>query len=224
MIREAILKVIQGTHLTEEECYLVTSEMIQGKATPSQIASLLTGFRLKGLNVAEIVGAARAFRERAPKLNIRDGLLVVDREEINLDEETILRTALLNGTGTRTFNISTATAFVVAGASVRVAKSGSMAPSDFVCSEHVLRALGIELDITTSLVERCVEEVGIGFFYTPILQGVLRRAFQVQSQVGFRTLLNQVGPLCNPGGAQLVFLGVYELEGHAQDGPSAPDA
>ncbi len=212
MIKEAIYKVIQGIDLKEEEAYQAMIEIIEGIGTPSQIASFLTGLRIKGPTVPELVGAAKAMRERVARLSIEDNLIVIDREEINLDDETIFQTALNNKKGTKTFNISTATAFVVAGAGVRVAKSGNMAPSDYVGSANVLRALGIELAITTTLVERCIEEVGLGFLYTPIFQGVWRHTFEVRRQIGFRTLCNIIAPLCNSAGAKTVFLGVYEPE------------
>jgi anthranilate phosphoribosyltransferase len=212
MIKEAIYKIIRGMDLTEDEAFQAMVEIIEGQGSHPQISSFLTGLRIKGPTIPEIVGAAKAVRERVTRLSIEDDLIVIDREEINLDDETIFQTALDNTKGTKTFNISTATAFVVAGAGARVAKSGNMAPSDYVGSENVLRALGIELDVTTTLVERCIEEVGLGFLYTPMFQGIWRHTFEVRRQMGFRTLFNTITPLCNPAGAKRFFLGVYEPE------------
>jgi anthranilate phosphoribosyltransferase len=212
MIKEAIGRLIQGRDLTEEEAYLAMVDVVEGRATPPQIASFATAARMKGVSVREVLGAVKAVRERLPRIRARDDLVVMDREEINLDEETMLRTFLGNGKRTRTFTISTATAFVVAGAGVKVAKSGNPGPSDLLGGEQVLRALGIELQISTTLVERCIEEMGVGFLYTPMFQGPWRPTLEVRRQMGFRTLFNLMGPLCNPYGAQRLFLGVYEPE------------
>ena len=212
MIKEAVRKLIQREDLSEQEAYLAMGDVVEGKATASQIAAFATAARMKGLAVQEIIGAVKAVRERLPCIPAREDLIVLDREEINLDEETLYQTFSGNGIRTKTFTISTATAFVVAGAGARVAKSGNSGPSDFFGGEQVLRALGIELRISTSLVERCIEEMGVGFLYTPVFQGPWRPTLEVRRQMGFRTLFNLIGPLCNPCGAQKLFLGVYEPE------------
>jgi anthranilate phosphoribosyltransferase len=216
MIGEAIGQVMRGRDLTEEESYRAMEEMVEGRANPSQIAALLTAWRMKGAAPREILGAAKALRDRIPRISASDALLSMDREEIHVDDETIDRTSFRNGRGTKTFNVSTATALVVAGAGVRVVKSGNVIPSNLVGGEHVLRALGIELDITRTAVERCIEEVGLAFVYSPASQGRWSATYAVRRQLGFRTLLNLVEPLCNPCGARTVFLGAYEPDGMAR--------
>jgi len=188
------------------------AEMVEGRAVSSQIASFLTASKVKGFAPQEIVGATRALRDRAPRVCVRNEALAMDREEIHLDDETIDRTSFRNGRGTKTFNISTATAFVTAAAGVGVVRCGGVTSSEFVGSEHVLRALGLELEITRTVVERCLDEVGLAFIYMPLLQAGWGPTLDVRRQLGFRTLLNVVAPLCNPCGAKNVFLGVYEPE------------
>ncbi len=210
MIKEAILKVISGHDLSEEETYHVTKEILSGESNPVQTSSFLTGLRMKGIKGCEIIGAVKAIRENLPVLSLKDEILVIDREEINLSDEIIYNTFLPNGSGTRTFSISIATAFVLAGCGVKVARAGVSLSSDMVSSERVLQSLGIKTQASKTTMERCIEQLGVGFFYTPILQGFLGNSLQVQSQIGIRTLLSMAFPLCNPVGTSHLFLGTYE--------------
>jgi anthranilate phosphoribosyltransferase len=136
----------------------------------------------------------------------------MDREEIDVDDETIDRTSFRNGRGTKTFNVSTATALVVSGAGVRVVKSGNRVPTELVGSEQVIRALGIEPDTGRTLAQRCIRDVGLAFLFPPLAGGNWGTIYTVRRHLGFRTLFNSVGPLCNPAGSGTVFLGAYEPE------------
>ena len=125
MIKELISKVVRGDDLTEAEMEKAMSEIMSGIATAAQIGAFITALRLKGETVEEITGAARAMRARATKINVNNHLVNIDRDEINIDDETILDIVGTGGDGTRTFNVSTTTAFVAAGGGIKVAKHGN---------------------------------------------------------------------------------------------------
>ena len=209
MIKEAIGKVVTGDNLTEGEMHEAMDEIISGTATSAQIAAFITALRLKGETVNEITGAAKAMREKATKMNLSNHLVNVDRDEINVEDETILDTCGTGGDGTHTFNVSTATALVAAGGGVRVAKHGNRAVSSLCGSSDVLENLGVNLDITASDVERCIREVGIGFLYAPLFHSAMRHAVRTRQEIGIRTIFNLLGPLTNPAGASAQVLGVY---------------
>jgi anthranilate phosphoribosyltransferase len=211
MIKEAIAKVVRGNDLTEVEMEKVMDEIMSGTATPAQIGSFVTALRMKGETVDEITGAARAMRAKAIKIRLNDHMVNVDRDEINVEDETILDTCGTGGDATNTFNVSTACAFVAAGAGVSVAKHGNRAVSSLCGSADVIENLGVKLDITSSDVERCIKEVGIGFLYAPIFHGAMKYAAGPRQEIGVRTIFNLLGPLTNPAGASARVLGVYEL-------------
>ena len=210
MIKEAIAKVVRGTDLTEREMGTAMDEIMSGTATPAQIAGFITALRLKGETVDEITGAAKAMRDKATKMNFNNHLISIDRDEINIEDETILDTCGTGGDGTNTFNVSTATAFVAAGEGVRVAKHGNRAVSSLCGSSDVLENLGVKLDITTTDVEKCILDVGIGFLYAPLFHGAMKHAIGPRQEIGIRTIFNILGPLTNPAGASVQVLGVYE--------------
>jgi anthranilate phosphoribosyltransferase len=210
MIKEAIAKVVRGNDLTEVEMEKVMDEIMSGTATPAQIGSFVTALRMKGETVDEITGAARAMRAKAIKIRLNDHMVNVDRDEINVEDETILDTCGTGGDATNTFNVSTACAFVAAGAGVSVAKHGNRAVSSLCGSADVIENLGVKLDITSSDVERCIKEVGIGFLYAPIFHGAMKYAAGPRQEIGVRTIFNLLGPLTNPAGASARVLGVYE--------------
>ena len=133
----------------------------------------------------------------------------IDRDEINIEDETILDTCGTGGDGTNTFNVSTATALVVAGGGIKVAKHGHRAVSSHCGSATVLEALDLKLDITRSDVERCIHEVGIGFLYAPLFYGAMKYPTGPRQEIGIRTIFNLLGPLTNPAGATAQILGVY---------------
>jgi len=212
MIKEAIGNVVKGNDLTEVESAAVMEEIMSGEATSAQIAAFVTALRLKGETVDEITGAARAVREKAMKMNLNNHLLTLDRDEINVEDETILDTCGTGGDGTHTFNVSTATALVAAGGGVRVAKHGNRAVSSLCGSSDVLESLGVNLDMTVSDVERCIREVGIGFLYAPLFHSAIKHAVKPRQEIGIRTIFNLLGPLTNPAGASAQVLGVYAME------------
>lgn len=210
MIKEAIGKAVSGTNLTETEMQETMDEIMSGNATPAQIGSFITALRLKGETVDEITGAAKAMRAKATRMNLNNHLISIDRDEINIEDETILDTCGTGGDGTNTFNVSTATAFVAAGEGVRVAKHGNRAVSSLCGSSDVLESLGVNLDITTTDVEKCIMEVGIGFLYAPLFHGAMKYAIGPRQEIGIRTIFNILGPLTNPARASVQVLGVYD--------------
>jgi len=209
MIKEAIVKIVRGDDLTEEEMERAMEEVMTGKATPAQIGSFVTALRMKGESVDEITGAAKVMRAKAKKIRLNNHLLNIDRDEINVEDETVLDTCGTGGDGTNTFNVSTATAFVAAGAGVKVAKHGNRAVSSRCGSADVLSNLGVKLDINHSNVETCIQELGIGFLYAPLYHGAMKYAAGPRQEIGLRTIFNLLGPLTNPAGATAQVLGVY---------------
>ena len=209
MIKEAIGNVVKGNDLTEAEMAEVMEEIMSGRTTEAQIGAFVTALRMKGETVDEITGAARVMRNRAIKVRLNNHAVNIDRDEINVEDETILDTCGTGGDGTNTFNVSTATAFVAAGAGVKVAKHGNRAVSSHCGSADVLEKLGVKIDVTSSDVERCIQEVGIGFLYAPLFHGAMKYAAGPRREIGLRTIFNLIGPLTNPAGASAQVLGVY---------------
>jgi anthranilate phosphoribosyltransferase len=209
MIQGAIGKVVNKEDLGQVEMEAVMNEIMSGEATPAQIGAFITALRMKGETVDEIVGAARVMREKATRINVIDTSLSLDRDEINIDAETILDTCGTGGDGTNTFNVSTATALVAAGGGVKVAKHGNRAVSSRCGSADVLENLGVKLDITPQDVERCIREIGIGFLFAPLFHGAMKYAAGPRKEIGLRTIFNILGPLTNPAGATAQVLGVY---------------
>jgi anthranilate phosphoribosyltransferase len=211
MIKDVIAKVVNGDNLIEPEMEVAMEEVMTGKATPAQIGSFITALRIKGETVDEIVGAARAMRAKALRICTNNHLVNIDRDEINAEDETILDVVGTGGDGTGTFNVSTTTSFVAAGAGVKVAKHGNRAVSSLCGSADVLESLGVKLDVTSTDVERCIQEIGIGFLYAPLFHGAMKYAAGPRREIGIRTIFNLLGPLTNPAGASVQVLGVYEL-------------
>ncbi|MBN1526776.1 MAG: anthranilate phosphoribosyltransferase, partial [Candidatus Omnitrophica bacterium] len=143
MIKEAIEKIVKRIDLSEEEMRQVFDEIMTGKATLAQIGAFVTALRMKGETVEEITGAARVMREKSLKINAGSPSVDIDRDDINIDEETIIDTCGTGGSGTNTFNISTTVALVVAGCGLKVAKHGNRAASSQCGSADVLEALGV---------------------------------------------------------------------------------
>ena len=209
MIRKAIARVVERENLTEAEMIEVMDQIMSGGATPAQIASFITALRMKGETVDEITGAARVMRDRALPIRVGKSVLGIDRDDINLDRETILDTCGTGGSGTNSFNISTTVAFVVSACGVKVAKHGNRAVSSSCGSADVLEALGVNLDVTPETVERSISEIGIGFLFAPALHGAMKHAIGPRREIGIRTIFNILGPLTNPAGADCQVLGVY---------------
>ena len=211
MIKEAIARVVERQDLTEAEMVDVMGEIMGGEATPAQVAAFITALRMKGETVAEITGAARVMRNRATPIRV-GSVLDLDRDDINLDRETILDTCGTGGSGTRSFNISTTVAFVVAACGVKVAKHGNRSVSSTCGSADVLEALGVNLAVTPEKVETCIREAGVGFLFAPALHGAMKHAIGPRREIGIRTIFNVLGPLTNPARADRQVLGVYRVE------------
>ena len=195
MIKEAITKLVEKTDLSEGESEAVMEEIMSGQATQAQIASFLTALRIKGETVEEITGAARVMRSKAARINVKD--------------PNVVDTCGTGGDRLHTFNISTAAAFVVAGAGITVAKHGNRSVSSMCGSADVLRALGVNIDIPVERVEKCVNETGIGFLFAPVHHPAMRHAVGPRQEIGIRTIFNILGPLTNPAGAACQVIGVY---------------
>ena len=208
-VKHAIDEVVRGENLSEAKMVDVMQAIMEGRVTPAQIGSFLTALRIKGETVDEITGAARALRAKAVPLCFHTRKTKIGGDEINIEEEIIVDTCGTGGDGANTFNVSTATAFVVAGGGVKVAKHGNRAVSSRCGSADVLEELGVKLDLSPSEVERCVHEVGIGFFYAPLFHGAMKHAAGPRREIGIRTVFNLLGPLTNPAGATVQVLGVY---------------
>ena len=196
MIKDAIAKLADRLSLTEKEAEEVMNEIMDGAVTPAQIAAYLMGLRLKGETVDEIAGSVRAMRNRAVRIAIGDPL-VVD-------------TCGTGGDGRHTFNVSTTTAFVVAGAGLTVAKHGNRSVSSKSGSADVLSELGVNINLSPDRVADCINEVGIGFLFAPLYHGAMKHCAVPRQEIGIRTMLNLLGPLTNPAGATIQILGVYE--------------
>jgi anthranilate phosphoribosyltransferase len=196
MIREGIAKFIRGEDLREAEMMSVMKEIMEGEATPAQIAAFMTALRIKGETVEEVTGAARIMRQKATRIDARSSV-VVD-------------TCGTGGDGRSTFNISTTTAFVVAAAGLTVAKHGNRAVSSGCGSADVLEALGVKIDAAPEIVEECLQQIGIGFLFAPRLHGAMKYAIGPRREIGIRTIFNMLGPLTNPAGATAQLIGVYD--------------
>ncbi len=208
MIKEAISTLVQAKNLTEQQAAECMSEIMSGEATEAQIGSFITALRMKGETVEEITGCARIMRRFATPIRVHS-LVDIDREDINIDRETILDTCGTGGDGTCTFNVSTATAFVLAACGIPVAKHGNRSVSSACGSADVLEALGVNLNVTPEKVESCIQDINIGFLFAPSLHGAMKYAIGPRRQIGIRTIFNLLGPLTNPAGANYQVLGVY---------------
>jgi anthranilate phosphoribosyltransferase len=197
-IREAIANLVDRRDLTEGETISVMNQVMTGDATPSQVASFLTALRMKGETIQEVTGAARVMREKAVHVNAGSGC--------------VLDTCGTGGDQKETFNISTVSAFVVAGAGVTVAKHGNRSVSSRSGSADVRGALGVKIDVSKEVVERCLEEVGIGFLFAPLLHEAMKYAVGPRREIGIRTIFNLLGPLTNPAEATHQLVGVYDRD------------
>ena len=192
-IREAIDVVVSGDSLATDDAAAVMRQIMSGEATQAQLGSFLTALRLKGESIEEIAGMATVMREFSLRVNV-DGMLV---DSVGT-----------GGDGLNTFNISTAAAFVAAGAGLKVAKHGNRAASGTCGSADVLEELGVQVELTPEGVERCIRESGIGFMFAQAFHPSMRHAGPVRREIGIRTVFNILGPLTNPAGAQSMLVGV----------------
>ena len=198
MFRENLSKIIERNNLSEEEMSQVMTDIFSGNITEAQIGALMAALATKGETFEELAGAAKAMRRKAKRIQTTAG--------------TVVDTCGTGGDGTHTFNISTTTAFVVAGCGVTVAKHGNRSVSSRCGSADLLEALGVKLDIDPEIVEEAVQEIGIGFLFAPLYHSAMRYAAKPRKEVGLRSIFNMLGPLTNPAGANCQLLGVYAPE------------
>ncbi len=198
MFAPLIEKLQRREDLTAEEAALAMGEIMDGRAQPAQIAGLLIALAMKGERPAESVGLARAMRARAVQLS---------RPFVDAFD-----TCGTGGDRAHTFNVSTVAAFVVAGCGVRVAKHGNRSVSSRCGSADLLEALGVNISALPPVVERCLTEAGIAFFFAPTFHPSMRHAAPTRRELGVRTAFNLLGPLTNPAGASRQLVGVPRPE------------
>ncbi len=210
MIREAIGKVVMRENLSSREMEQVMEEILEARVSPEEISSFLTALRMKRETAWEITAAAKVLREKSLKMKFEGDPVCLDREEITVERETILRTVAGCPVGTTVFNVSTATSFVVAGAGLNVVRYVRRSLHPLCGCADVIEALGISLDMTSTQLERCYRAAGICFLHEPLLHIGLERVTAIRRKIGIRTLFNLIDPLINPGGAKVQVLGVYD--------------
>ncbi len=197
MIKEAIGTLVLGNSLTMEEAASVMEEIMEGKVTPAQLGAFITALRIKGETADEITGLARVMRAKAIPVPIA---------------EPVIDVVGTGGDNLNTFNISTAAAFVAAGAGLKVAKHNNRAMSSQCGSADVVEALGVRIGLNAEQVRRCVQEVGIGFMFAPAFHPAMKYAAAPRHEIGIRTVFNILGPLTNPARAEYQVLGVPNEE------------
>lgn len=195
---DTIQKLAAGRDLSLEESREAVRTIMEGRATPAQIAAFLTALSVKGPTPDEIAGAALVMREKATRIDVGD-LPVID-------------TCGTGGTGKKPFNISTCAALVAAGGGAYVAKHGNRGATSRCGSSDVLEALGVNVAAPPAVVARCIREAHIGFLFAPALHGAMKFAAPVRKEIGIRTIFNVLGPLTNPAGARRQVMGVYAMD------------
>ncbi len=196
MIQQAIARLLERQDLSRADMAAAMNEIADGGATPAQVGAFLAALRLKGETVDEIAGAAEVMRARA--------------DRVRVDHPIFVDTCGTGGDGQHTFNISTAAALVVAGAGLPVAKHGNRSVSSRCGSADVLAAVGVDVEASKPVVERCLSEVGIGFLFAPKLHPAFKAVAGIRRELAVRTVFNLLGPLANPAGARRQVMGVYE--------------
>lgn len=194
-IKKALNTLVNRIDLSTEEMISVMREIMTGGATPAQIGGFLVALRMKGETIDEITGAATVMRELASKVDIQVDYLV--------------DTCGTGGDGANLFNVSTASAFVVAAAGGRVAKHGNRSVSSSTGSADVLEAAGIKLDITPAQVALCIKEIGVGFMFAPAHHSAMKHAIGPRKELALRTIFNMLGPITNPAGVKRQVIGVF---------------
>ncbi|WP_339897212.1 anthranilate phosphoribosyltransferase [uncultured Gilvimarinus sp.] len=194
-IKTALARVVDQIDLNTDEMIVVMREVMTGAATDAQIGALLLGLRMKGETIDEITGAASVMRELA--------------SGVEIDAEYLVDTCGTGGDGANLFNVSTASAFVVAAAGGQVAKHGNRSVSSSTGSADVLEAAGINLNITPEQVALCVTELGVGFMFAPAHHSAMKHAIGPRKELGLRTIFNMLGPMTNPAGVKRQVIGVF---------------
>lgn len=199
MIREAIEKLVNGQSLTHQEAFESMREIMSGRATPAQVAAFLTALRMKNETVEEITAFALAMRSFCHGLKPKVRGRLVD-------------TCGTGGDRIKTFNVSTAVAFVVAGAGVPVAKHGNRSVTSKSGSADVLECLGLNLNVSPEVVRKAVEQIGVGFLYAPLFHPAMKHAAGPRREMGIRTVFNLLGPLTNPALPDAQLIGVCDAD------------
>ncbi|MBU0502511.1 MAG: anthranilate phosphoribosyltransferase [Candidatus Margulisbacteria bacterium] len=197
-MKDFIKKVVARINLTQAEASLAMDAIMKGQATPSQIAAFITALSMKGETIDEITGCAQKMREHAINISPK--------------QKNLVDTCGTGGDVSGTFNVSTVSALVVAGAGVPVAKHGNRSVSSKCGSADVLEALGVKIDLEPKKVEACINEVGIGFIFAPKFHAAMKYAMPSRQEIGIRTIFNILGPLTNPAKASAQVLGVFKPE------------
>ena len=197
-MKDILKKLCSGHGITDTEAKLAMATIMDGEATPAQVAAFLVALKMKGETAGEIYGCATAMRERAQKV-----------QTIRTD---LTDTCGTGGDGRGTFNISTVAALIAAGAGLSVAKHGNRSVSSKCGSADVLEALGVTLELSPTQMGSCLDEVGIAFLYAPVLHQAMKHAAGPRREVGVRSVFNLLGPLTNPAGADRQLMGVYAPE------------
>ena len=197
MIREGIQKLIEGINLTYDESCEIMHEVMSGKTTNAQTAAFLTALRMKGESVEELIASASIMRKNCCQIQ-------------PLVHGRLVDTCGTGGDKIKTFNVSTAAAFVIAGAGVAVAKHGNRAVTSKSGSADVLEKLGLNLNVEPQAIQRFIETIGVGFMFAPAFHPAMKYAAEVRRDIGFRTVFNLLGPLTNPACANAQLLGVYD--------------
>ncbi len=198
MFKNYLSKIIRKIDLSDMEMADMITEIFSGNITDAQIGAFMGALATKGETFEELAGAAVAMRRKAARITV--------------SATDIVDTCGTGGDGAKTFNISTTTAFVVAGSGVTVAKHGNRSVSSQCGSADLLEALGVRIDTQPEIVEEAIAEIGIGFLFAPIYHGAMRYAAPARKQIGLRSIFNMLGPLTNPAGANCQLLGVYASE------------
>ncbi|SFR95550.1 anthranilate phosphoribosyltransferase [Anaeromicropila populeti] len=197
-MKAAIKQVVEGNNLSIEEAKRVMNLLLSGEATQAQIGAFLTALRMKGETLDEIVGCASVLKDKA--------------EHISPKLDSYVDLVGTGGDCTYSFNVSTTASFVVAGAGLAVAKHGNRSISSKSGAADVLEALGVNIMTSPELVEKAVEEVGIGFMFAQTFNKSMRFVGQARSEMGVRSIFNILGPLANPSGAKYQVIGVFSRE------------
>jgi anthranilate phosphoribosyltransferase len=197
-ITQALSTVVTHENLSTDEMKLVMQQIMTGQASDAQIGGFLVALRMKGESIDEITGAAQVMRELSTKVNVSGDYLV--------------DTCGTGGDGANLFNVSTASAFVVAAAGGKVAKHGNRSVSSSTGSADVLEAAGINLSITPEEVQRCIDEIGVGFMFAPAHHSAMKHAIGPRKQMAIRTIFNMLGPMTNPAGVSKQVIGVFSKD------------
>src|SRR5437016_5488884 len=206
IIIEAVRTLVERRDLTRIEAAAAMEAIMSGAATNAQIAAFLTALRMKGETIEELIGFAQVMRQKAVRVRTRG--TEASASLTGTDREMVIDTCGTGGDASGTFNVSTATAFVVAGTGLKVAKHGNRSASSLCGSADVVEALGVSLELTPQQVARCVDEVGIGFLYAPLLHTAMKHVMAARREMGIRTVFNLLGPLTNPASANAQVIGV----------------